>query len=163
MSDLFSFVSCQILPTKLISKAHVGFFCLSRVKFYAQNLNLTCPIWFFFSCQILCKTLISISPSEFCLFVSCQILPTKSQASAIFLKLLNSVRRVKFYERVNLDLTCRTCSCQSCVKFPKVKSVGNIYEKVNLNLTCRICFRLSRVKFYGKSKFQSYRQKRFCT
>ena len=74
-------------------------FCLSCVKFYVQNLNLTCPIWFFFSCQILCKTLISISPSEFCLFVSCQILPTKSQASAIFLKLLNSVRRVKFYEK----------------------------------------------------------------
>ena len=47
-------------------------FCLSRVKFYVQNLNLTCLIWFFFSCQILCKTLISISLSEFCLFVSCQ-------------------------------------------------------------------------------------------
>ena len=56
-------------------------FCLSRVKFYVQNLNLTCLIWFFFSCQILCKTLISISLSEFCLFASCQILRTKSQAS----------------------------------------------------------------------------------
>ena len=104
-------LSREILRTKFISNAHVGFFCLSRVKFYAQNLNLTCPICFFFSCQISCKMLISISLSEFCLFVSCQILRTKSQASAIFLKLLNSVRRVKFYERVNLDLTCRTCSC----------------------------------------------------
>ena len=81
MSDSFLFVSCQILRTKLISNAHVGFFCLSCVKFYVQNLNLTCPIWFFFSCQILCKTLISISLSEFCLFASCQILRTKSQAS----------------------------------------------------------------------------------
>ena len=74
-------LSREILRTKFISNAHVGFFCLSRVKFYAQNLNLTCPIWFFFSCQILCKTLISISLSEFCLFASCQILRTKSQAS----------------------------------------------------------------------------------
>ena len=106
MSDLFSFVSCQILPTKLISKAHVGFFCLSRVKFYAQNLKrrqffwnfwiqcvvssftkeliLSSRVWFVFVCLVSNFTH-KVNLERTCrifLFVSCQILRAKSQSHA---------------------------------------------------------------------------------
>ena len=121
MSDLFSFVSCQILPTKLISKAHVGFFCLSRVKFYAQNLKRRQFFWnFWIQCVVssFTKKLILISHVGLVL-VSLVSNFQKLKVWAIFTKKLISISRVGFV------FVCL---------------VSNFMEKVNFNLTVKNVF-----------------------